>query len=37
VIARREFRLGDERALHVVFESAIHEVARRDYSSATRR
>jgi len=27
-----DFRLGDEPALRVVFESAIHEVARRDYS-----
>ena len=32
MIALREFRLGDEPALRVVFESAIHEVARRDYS-----
>src|SRR4051812_7991305 len=29
----REFRLGDEHALHAVFHSAIREVACRDYTS----
>ena len=32
MIEVRDFRLGDEPALRVVFESAIHEVARCDYS-----
>jgi putative acetyltransferase len=34
MIALREFRVGDEPALRAVFESAIHEVARRDYTQA---
>ena len=34
MIQLREFRLGDEPALRVVFESAIHEVAIRDYTAA---
>ena len=29
----REFQLGDERALHVVYHSAIHEVASKDYTT----
>ena len=32
MIELREFRLGDEASLHAVFESAIHEVAIRDYT-----
>ena len=34
MIELREFRIGDEPALRVVFESAIHDVAIRDYSQA---
>ncbi len=34
MIVLREFRLGDEPALRAVFESAIHEVAIRDYTPA---
>lgn len=34
MIALREFRPGDEPALRAVFESAIHEVAIRDYTQA---
>ncbi|MEO5688441.1 MAG: GNAT family N-acetyltransferase [Burkholderiaceae bacterium] len=34
MITLREFRLGDEPALRAVFESAIHEVAIRDYTQA---
>ena len=34
MIALREFRLGDEPALHAVFVSAIHEVAIADYTQA---
>ena len=32
MITLRDFRIGDEPALRAVFESAIHETARRDYS-----
>ena len=32
MITLRDFRSGDEPALRAVFESAIHEVARRDYT-----
>ena len=32
MITLRDFRPGDEPALRAVFESAIHEVARRDYT-----
>jgi putative acetyltransferase len=34
MIELREFRVGDEPCLRLVFESAIHEVAIRDYSQA---
>ena len=34
MIELREFRPGDEPALRAVFESAIHDVAIRDYTQA---